>query len=389
MSDQTPPSFPVGGPTKLPWREHALTRSRELRVFAEWVRLTVDPSGAKPEVKPAFDGIHDHLEAAKEAAEDRVWRRWYSRARVSIGGAAVERANSNLDAAEAEVLTVAPLDYVRGQLPNLVAHVRAHLPADDARRMQVEAIAERATGEAFGEVERGVVVGAVRMASVESRRETTRVRSFRNVLYVSAALLTLVAIALVVIGIFRPQALPMCFNPDNEVVCPSTVEPVPDVAEGQAAPVSEADAVTRKVAGSWDILVVTLVGLVAAAVAAAASLKDIKGTSTPYSLPTALAVLKLPTGALTAFLGIQLMRGEFVPGLSALDSPAQIIAWAIVFGYAQQLLTGLVDKQAQGVLEEVGKANQPPANPNEAKSAAPVAPLPPDVALAGDPGSDR
>ena len=34
------------------------------------------------------------------------------------------------------------------------------------------------------------------------------------------------------------------------------------------------------------------------------------------------------------------MRGEFVPGLSALDSPAQIIAWAILFGYAQQLFTG-------------------------------------------------
>ncbi len=65
----------------------------------------------------------------------------------------------------------------------------------------------------------------------------------------------------------------------------------------------------------------------------------IRGTSTPYSLPVALALLKLPTGALTALLGLLLMRGNFVPGLSALDSSAQIIAWAIVFGYAQQLLT--------------------------------------------------
>ncbi|MGZ6576345.1 MAG: hypothetical protein ACXVHJ_35815, partial [Solirubrobacteraceae bacterium] len=77
-------------------------------------------------------------------------------------------------------------------------------------------------------------------------------------------------------------------------------------------------------------------------------------TSTPYSLPLALAVLKLPTGALTALLGLLLMRGGFVPGLSALDSSAQIIAWALVFGYSQQLLTHLVDKQAQTVLEGVG-----------------------------------
>jgi hypothetical protein len=94
--------------------------------------------------------------------------------------------------------------------------------------------------------------------------------------------------------------------------------------------------------------------MVAAAVAAAFSLRDVRGTSTPYSLPAALAFLKLPSGALTAVLGLLLMRGEFVPGLSALDSSAQIISWAVVFGYAQQLFTGMVDKQASAVLKDVG-----------------------------------
>jgi hypothetical protein len=48
------------------------------------------------------------------------------------------------------------------------------------------------------------------------------------------------------------------------------------------------------------------------------------------------------------------MRGGFVPGLSALDSPGQILAWAIVFGAAQQLVTRLVDAKAEDVLEGVG-----------------------------------
>jgi hypothetical protein len=100
--------------------------------------------------------------------------------------------------------------------------------------------------------------------------------------------------------------------------------------------------------------IVAIVGTIAAAVAGAAALRNVRGTSTPYSLPVALAVLKLPTGALTAVLGILLMRGQFVPGLSALDFPGQIIAWAIVFGYAQQLLTRLVDQQAHTVLDDVG-----------------------------------
>lgn len=34
--------------------------------------------------------------------------------------------------------------------------------------------------------------------------------------------------------------------------------------------------------------------------------------------------------------------------------PAQIIAWAIVLGYAQQLFTRLVDQQAHVVLDDVG-----------------------------------
>ncbi len=102
-------------------------------------------------------------------------------------------------------------------------------------------------------------------------------------------------------------------------------------------------------------------GIVAAAVAAAASLRRIRGTSTPYNVPVALALLKLPTGALTAVLGLLLMRGEFVPGLRALDSSAQIIAWAVIFGYAQQLFTRFVDSQAQSVLNSVGGPSKPPA----------------------------
>jgi hypothetical protein len=98
---------------------------------------------------------------------------------------------------------------------------------------------------------------------------------------------------------------------------------------------------------------VELIGLAAAAVAAAAAIRGIRGSSEPHGLPVAVAVLKMPTGAVTALLGLLLMRGGFVPGLTALDTSAQILAWALVFGYAQQLFTRLVDQQAQTVLQAV------------------------------------
>ncbi len=96
--------------------------------------------------------------------------------------------------------------------------------------------------------------------------------------------------------------------------------------------------------------------------AAAAALRKLRGSSEPYGVPIAIAVLKLPTGAVTAVLGLVLMRGGFVPGLSALDSSAQILAWAAIFGYAQQLFTRLVDQQAHTVLDSVrggDKATEP------------------------------
>ena len=46
------------------------------------------------------------------------------------------------------------------------------------------------------------------------------------------------------------------------------------------------------------------------------------------------------------------------------SAPAQIIAWAIVLGYAQQVFTRLVDQRAQTVLDDVGGGgNRPPAQP--------------------------
>ena len=45
---------------------------------------------------------------------------------------------------------------------------------------------------------------------------------------------------------------------------------------------------------------VLVVGLAAGAFAAALAVRGMRGTSTPYGVPVAIAVLKLPAGALTA-----------------------------------------------------------------------------------------
>ena len=274
---------------------------------------------------------------------------------------------SNLDAAEANLLRVAPDYYLAGQMPSLLNHVQRHLEPDDARRRELERVAARfgpdqaASADtemaAITAQERNAIVSSVRAASKAALREQLRVRSFRNVLLVTSLVMTLLAVGVAVLGMFNPSAIPLCFQPERSgqtvVVCPTQQSALLETGQESGPAVPDVDDVVKRTAGPADLLVVELIGLTAAAVAAATALRGIRGSSEPYGLPVALATLKLPMGAVTAFLGLLLMRGQFVPGLSALDTSAQILAWALVFGYAQQLFTRLVDQQAHTVLNTV------------------------------------
>jgi hypothetical protein len=126
--------------------------------------------------------------------------------------------------------------------------------------------------------------------------------------------------------------------------------PEGDAAEAET---EDIDTVLTNTVSRGDIALVELIGFAAAAIAAAAAIRHVRGSSEPYGIPIALALLKLPTGAVTAFVGLLLMRGGFVPGLSALDTSAQILAWALIFGYSQQLFTRLVDQKGHSVLDAV------------------------------------
>jgi hypothetical protein len=353
-----------------------LARAAEYRFLARHLV----PSG------PDRDNIEAHIDAAERAAagEDTQRRaradgskgkdptplRGWAKLKTTLGGAPVERTNSQLDAVEADLLRLARDPYLRGQLPSLVAHVRDHLRPDDPRLESVERIAKAVNqhpNEELQPLDKDEVLSAVRAASLEARREIRRVRSFRNILLVTALILTLGVAGITVVGAQGPGRIALCFAPDNAIiVCPTSSKAVPEQDQPQARGENpsaqqqvDIDRLVRRTARSWDIPVVEIVGLLAAALAGGFSLRRIEGTYTPYSLPVAAAVLKLPTGALTAVLGLLLMRGGFVPGLSALDTSAQIIAWAIVFGSSQQLVTRLVDKQADDVLNKVDASPHP------------------------------
>jgi hypothetical protein len=372
---------PVGGPTSRAWREGTLTRAKELESLCDWAALRCP----RPEADSLLPAVAVHLQAARDAA---CPRRWSPRDTASL-----ERAISNLDAAEALLLTVAPPDYLLGRLPGVVNGVVLHLPPTDHRRQELERLAARvrvctpdpgtaepqspsptvAHRRALVDDERLTIATASRAAGSAALREQLRLRSFRTVLTVATGLLIVLAATLALIGIQSPTAIPMCFQPEEAgqtvVVCPTAQAAVVETGEQQEAAFEDVDDTVRRTAGRWDILLVELVGLAAGAVAAATAIRGIRGSSEPHGIPVALAVLKLPTAAITAVLGLLLMRGQFFPGLTALDTSAQILAWALVFGYAQQLFTRLVDQQAHTVLDTVRDRTEP--SPGSAVRAVP------------------
>jgi hypothetical protein len=157
-----------------------------------------------------------------------------------------------------------------------------------------------------------------------------RVRSFRNTVGMAALLLGVAVIALAVVAWQWPGVLPMCTD------------------QGGCLP-------DRQYA---EVTVVALVGAAAGLLAGVAGLRRVHGTSTPFAVPVALAFLKCPADALSAILGIVLLSSGMLSA-DVISSGTAMLAWAVVLGASQQLVTRLADARAQDVLNEVRAGTAP------------------------------
>jgi hypothetical protein len=83
-------------------------------------------------------------------------------------------------------------------------------------------------------------------------------------------------------------------------------------------------------------------GLLASVVA----LRVLDGFAGPYGLPIVMAVLKVPSGALTGLLGALWMQNAVFGVLRPQDG-RKILAYVAVFGFAQQAFTTFADRQGK------------------------------------------
>ena len=161
-------------------------------------------------------------------------------------------------------------------------------------------------------------------------QQQLQVRHFRGVLYGASVALLVAVAALWIVGAIHPAYLPLCWPVSGShptMICPT----------GGSAP------------SRADVPLVLGMGALGAGFSVALNLADLKPAGVHFSLTVAQGLNKVVLGAITAVLGIIILRTVTnEPGFLA--TQPGLLATAVVFGYSQQLFTRLTDRQASQLL---------------------------------------
>lgn len=344
-----------------PWASEASAEAAHVQAQTEVAYSTriSDPhrEAARCAILRLLSSVHDAV-ARSEIEPGRRQRAGgdpRSRKRRPIGdvwrGTSIERAYSHLHAAKTVLVELLPIEDVDAQIPNAIARIGTCLDANDIRRLNLDQLPDESRdGRRRAGLKEALLIGYDASDQLHARA-----RGFRNVLLIASGVIFVLMVIVVATVAFFPWAMPLCFEPtvpEAAATRSESTESVRKVCPSGEDTKEDGKEVLRNPTSS-DVVIVAGLGVLGGALAGAMAIRKIRGTSTPYDIPLALALLKLPTGALTAVTGILLLGGGFVPGFSELDSQRQILAYALIFGYAQQLGTQFIDKQAETILQSI------------------------------------
>jgi hypothetical protein len=381
-------------------QEQLSTSDGKQEAIRDFVRTAV-----KKHLEDARMAAGDEGEAGKAGEDSKGQQSSRPRSRLLPAGAGCEGAFFNLHAAQVLLVNLYSEEDIKANIPAVLERLQRCLPETDQRLLKTKASLDRAvnsTGDSLAGKHRRNGRSNVRQLIPVARRNHgakhdcsddtlaqrraalrdamqvgyeaqddlyAQIRNFRNILFTGTVLLTLLVIAVCIVGALRPGAVPLCFQPSNT----AGTSP-PPTTEGESFVCPSTTGYTARPTGG-DVSVVALMGLLGGALSATFTIQKLRGTSTPYGVPVALSILKLPAGALTAITGLVILYGKFIPGLSELDSQGQILAYAILFGIAQHLVTRFVDQKAEAVLGSVpSKERSPTTAQSAAESTQPPTP---------------
>lgn len=329
---------------------------REIGAAVTDAALAIMPSGPSRKSPAAGNAADPGQNAAVPALAARP-RGSFRRLRDRMTGGTLLSAYVSLHAAEAAAVRLLSAPQLQARLPLIRERVTSYLPKDDSRRVALGGVPDltgpvnqspaRPSGPAPAPVTLTPMLGEDQLIASEALtganrtedRQQWEVKRFRGLLVLTFAALVLVIAAVGILGSFRPAYFPLCGTASTHF-CPN----------GGSSP------------GVIDIWLIMGLGMLGALLSGVIALSQSKPGGVHYSLSAVQALNKVGLGALTAVLGIIVLRTLLSSHSTVLSGQPELLAAAAAFGYSQQLFTGLMDKKASGLQDAASP--QTPAQPS-------------------------
>ena len=296
------PDEPVTDHARGTWRGRVLNEANRLQAQLKTCNANA----------PVVDAIQDCIDNAREAAltRKRRWRDWFT-------GVSFEKAWSALHAAD-ELMTGCTSPYgLRASVADLLAELEARLSPDDSRlrtyRKTLETCA-KGKDEKLSPAEEAHLRAARHTVNTAAYVSQGVVRRWRNLLLAVGAAVFVAAVVLAVANAIA-DFLPLADE------------------KGSAAE-------------AWQI---ELIGAFGGAIGAVLAVNRFSGYTDPNGLPLYQALLRIPMAMAISLLGVVLMQSGILDALKPQPSEV-VLAYAVLFGYAQEPLLRMIDRKAGEVL---------------------------------------
>lgn len=170
-------------------------------------------------------------------------------------------------------------------------------------------------------------------------------RSFRNIL-VLATFMMIAATLLLALpkNAINSEWLPLCLATEASSAGSNSED---EANEEDTEEKGEATGSDCALGSVWKV---ELLGALGGLLAALTALQRLRGYRNPYNLPFVQALLKIPAGALTALVGLIFMQSGIL-FLEPVTDIKELVAYAILFAVAQELITRLIDQKAKSIVE--------------------------------------
>jgi hypothetical protein len=298
------------------WQAEVFSRINELRGRLSAAETTTR-IGTEAEEKAIHKAVETSLDTAETAANVAWWRRpkaWWT-------GSAITEAWEGVHHAELALIGIEGEESVRAILARLLAWIQSAIEEPERRERHEKALKKELEGSTVT-LNRTVVRQAFVDVIAANRERYGNLRTFRNILILVSALLTLLVVGVSVWHALNPAFLTLC--PAGAKIC-LTSPPKTEVA------------------------IVALLGAIGGSLGLAFGLAEADAAPSRYDPKAWQALLKPVTGAVTGVLGIMLIQAGFLVEPAG-NANYALLVYAVIFGFSQQLLTRTVDKQANALV---------------------------------------